>query len=272
MRRILVALVALAAVVATQPACSSGDDEPSSAQAPVRFRVLLFSKTTGFRHPSIPSAVTAIGGLGRGHGFGVDHTEDEDRFTDRELARYAAVIFLSTTGEPVADREHRRAFRRYIARGGGFLGIHAASDSFYRWPWYVGLVGASFRRHARGTPTADVVVEDRSSPATAGLPRVWRRVDEWYAFRSSPRGRVHVLATVDERSYDPRGAAMGTDHPIAWCHRYAGGRAVYTAMGHTRKSYIEPRFLAHLRGAIEMAAGRARFACRPTASRSARGR
>ena len=261
-RRFLVTLLALAVVVATQAACSSGGGEPSSAEAPVRFRVLLFTKTTGFRHPSIPTAVAAVDRLGHEHGFAVDHTEDEDRFADRELARYAAVIFLSTTGEPIADQAHRRAFRRYIARGGGFLGIHAASDSFYRWPWYVGLVGASFREHAPGTPAADVVIEDRRSPASAGLPRVWRRVDEWYAFRSNPRGRVHVLATVDERSYDPRGAAMGADHPIAWCHRYAGGRAVYTAMGHTRESYREPRFIAHLLGAIEMAAGRARFGCR----------
>jgi cytochrome c len=107
----------------------------------------------------------------------------------------------------------------------------------------------------------DVVVEDPGTPATSGLPRVWRRVDEWYAFRSNPRGRVHVLATLDERTYAPDGAAMGADHPIAWCHRYDGGRSVYTAMGHTSASYREPLFDAHLLGAIEMASGRGPFAC-----------
>ena len=93
------------------------------------------------------------------------------------------------------------------------------------------------------------------------MPRVWRRVDEWYAVRSNPRGRVHVLATLDERTYDPRGAAMGADHPIAWCRRYAGGRSVYTAMGHTGASYREPSFASHLLGAIEMATGHGAFAC-----------
>jgi type 1 glutamine amidotransferase len=261
-RPLVIALLAASTVAATQSACASGDGGGSPA-APARFQVLVFSKTTGFRHGSIQAGVEAIRGLGRAHGFGVTHTEDEARFTDGGLRRYDALVFLSTTGEPLARPEHRRAFRRYIARGGGFLGVHAASDSFYRWPWYVGLVGASFRRHAAGTPAADVVVEDRRSPATAGLPRVWRRADEWYAFRSNPRGRVQVLATLDERTYDPGDAAMGADHPIAWCRRYGGGRSVYTAMGHTSDSYREPAFTAHLRGAIEMAAGHAPFACDP---------
>jgi type 1 glutamine amidotransferase len=254
-------LLVLATVAATQPARSSDDAAQASSAAPARFRVLVFSKTTGFRHDSIPVAVETIHRLGEAHRFGVEHTEDERRFTDRNLARYAAVVFLSSTGEPLQRARHRRAFRRYIRRGGGFLGIHAASDSFYGWRWYVGLVGASFRAHPAGTPSAEVVVEDRDTPATRRLPRVWTRVDEWYAFRANPRRRVHVLATVDERSYDPAGAAMGADHPIAWCHRYAGGRSVYTAMGHTSESYREPLFAAHLLGAIRMAAGRTPFAC-----------
>ena len=258
-RGTVIAMLVLAALVATDSASSSGAS--GSGAAPPRFRVLVFSKTTGFRHDSIPVAIATIRRLGDEHRFGVEQTEDERRFTDRNLERYDAVVFLSTTGEPLARPSHRGAFQRYIRRGGGFVGVHAASDSFARWPWYVGLVGARFRRHAPGTSVADVVVEDRRTPATRGLPRVWRRVDEWYAFRSNPRGRVHVLATLDERTYDPDGAAMGADHPIAWCHRYDGGRSVYTAMGHTSASYREPLFVAHLLGAIEMAAGRGPFGC-----------
>ena len=252
-------MLVLAALVATDSASSSGAS--GSRAAPPRFRVLVFSKTTGFRHDSIPVAIATIRRLGDEHRFGVEQTEDERRFTDRNLERYDAVVFLSTTGEPLARPSHRGAFQRYIRRGGGFVGVHAASDSFALWPWYVGLVGARFRRHAPGTSVADVVVEDRRTPATRRLPRVWRRVDEWYAFRSNPRGRVHVLATLDERTYHPDGAAMGADHPIAWCHGYDGGRSVYTAMGHTSASYREPLFVAHLLGAIEMAAGRGPFGC-----------
>jgi type 1 glutamine amidotransferase len=250
------------AVLVAATMVAAGSASPSGQTAPPRFRVLVFTKTTGFRHDSIPAGIAAIRRLGREHRFAVDQTEDERAFTDRNLARYAALVFLSTTGEPIAGADHRRALQRYIRGGGGFLGIHAASDSFERWPWYVGLVGASFRRHAPGTSAAHVLVEDPRTPATRGLPRVWRRVDEWYAFRSNPRGRVHVLATLDERTYDPpRSAAMGADHPIAWCHRYDGGRSVYTAMGHTSGSYREPLFAAHLLGAVEMAAGRGPYAC-----------
>ena len=260
-RRTVIAMLVLAVLVVTGAAASSGDGAPGSQSPPPRFRVLVFTKTTGFRHDSIPAGIATIRRLGRRHGFAVEQTEDERAFTDRNLARFAALVLLSTTGDPIARRDHRRAFQRYIRRGGGFLGIHAASDSFERWPWYVGLVGARFRRHAPGTAAARVVVEDPGTPATRGVPRIWRRVDEWYAFRSNPRPRVHVLATLDERSYAPDGAAMGADHPIAWCHRYDGGRSVYTAMGHTIGSYRERAFASHLLGAIEMAAGQGPFDC-----------
>ena len=213
--------------------------------------MLVFTKTTGFRHDSIPDGVRAIRRLGRRHRFAVDTTDDAATFTTRRLRRYDAVIFLSTTGTPIARAAQRRALEGYIRAGGGFVGIHAASDTRGDWPWYEGLVGARFRRHDPGVSERVVRVEDRGSAATRGLPAQWRRSDEWYEFRSNPRGRVHVLAALDE------------SRPLAWCHDYDGGRAVYTAMGHTRASFREPRFLAHLRGAIEMAAGRARFDCAP---------
>ena len=260
MRTIALTLVALAAALALPPGAAAARPEAvPSARHP--FRVLLFTRTTGFRHPSIPAGTAAIERLGRRHGFGVDVTEDATRFRRRVLARYAAVIFLSTTGDPLGAASKKHAFRRYIRRGGGFLGIHAAADSGYAWSWYGGLVGASFRSHPSGTPPAVVRVEDPTAAATRGLPRAWARVDEWYSFQSNPRSRVHVLATVDETTYDPGSTAMGADHPIAWCHRYRGGRSVYTAMGHTSESYADPRFRRHLLGSIRMAAGRARFGC-----------
>ena len=124
-----------------------------------------------------------------------------------------------------------------------------------------GLVGARFTRHAPGTARATVRVEDRTSAATEGLPAAWARTDEWYEFDRNPRAR-RARAGHGGRD-DLRGGTMGADHPIAWCHRYDGGRSVYTAMGHTRESFSERRYLAHLLGAIEMAAGRARFNCAP---------
>ncbi|MDA0139584.1 ThuA domain-containing protein [Solirubrobacter sp. CPCC 204708] len=248
----------LAVALTLASACGS---EARPSQSSERLRVLVFTETTGFRHESIPDGVRAIQRLGRSHRISVDTTGTSRRFTAKGLARYDAVVFLSTTGTPVAERAEQRAFERYIRAGGGYLGVHAASDTRGKWAWYERLVGARFTRHAPGTARATVRVEDRTSAATKPLPAAWARTDEWYEFDRNPRGAAHILATVDESTYE--GGTMGADHPIAWCHRYDGGRSVYTAMGHTRESFSEPDFLAHLRGAIEMAAGRARFNCAP---------
>ena len=216
-----------------------------------RFAVLVFSKTSAFRHDSIPDGIAAIQTLGAENGFAVDSTEDAARFTDAELARYKVVVFLSTTGD-ILDDAQKAAFERYIRSGGGFVGVHSASDTEYRWAWYGRLVGAYFANHPEIQP-ATVHIEDRTHPSTRDLPAVWHRTDEWYNFRSNPRGAVHVLATLDEATYS--GGKMSGDHPIAWCQAIDGGRSWYTAMGHTSESYAEPLFRLHLLGGIESAAG-----------------
>jgi type 1 glutamine amidotransferase len=189
--------------------------------------------------------------LGASRGFTVDSTEDAGRLTDAELALYRVVVFLSTTGDVLADRQ-RRAFERYIRTGGGFVGIHSASDTEYQWAWYGRLVGAYFASHPE-IQQATIHIEDPANPSTMDLLAVWRRTDEWYNFCSNPRSTVHVLATIDEGSYS--GGKMGSDHPVAWCREFDGGRSWYTAMGHTVESYAEPLFRRHLLGGIESAAG-----------------
>jgi cytochrome c len=228
---------------------SSGIAEAESTQP--RFAVLVFSKTTGFRHASIPHGIAAIKTLWADHGFSVDSTEDAARFTDVELARFKVVIFLSTTGD-ILDDGQKAAFERYIRSGGGFAGIHSASDTEYQWAWYGRLVGAYFASHPE-IQHATVRIEDLGHASTEGLPQIWDRTDEWYNFRNNPRGTVHVLATLDEATYS--GGKMGADHPIAWCQVIDGGRSWYTAMGHTTESYAEPLYRLHLLGGIESAAG-----------------
>jgi cytochrome c len=213
--------------------------------------ILVFSKTAGFRHSSIPDAVAAVQRLGLENGFSVDSTENDSLFTDERLAGYDAVLFLLTTGDVLDDAE-QSAFRRYIESGHGFVGVHSAADTEHDWAWYGGLVGAFLSAHP-AEQSAVVLVNDRVHPSTRGLPAVWRRTDEWYNFSVSPRPRVNVLATVDETTYS--GGAMGTDHPIAWYQFYDGGRSWYTAMGHRRDAYADPLFLQHLLGGIRFAAG-----------------
>jgi type 1 glutamine amidotransferase len=236
----------------------------STAHAAPAFRVLVFSKTTGFRHDSIPDGIAAIQKLGQENGFAVDATEDATLFTDANLAKYQAIVFLSSTGDPLDQQAEKDAFQRYIEHGGGFAGVHAASDSGYTWPWYGALVGAYFKSHP-AQQNATVDVQGQGAPSSSGLPARWTRFDEWYNFRSNPRSvGVRVLATLDESSYAVGPDAMG-DHPITWCHAYDGGRAWYTGMGHTKASFTEPLFLSQLLGGIEMAAGAAKFPCDPDA-------
>lgn len=235
-----------------------------------KYHVLIFSKTAAFRHGSIGPGITAIKKLGQDNNFGVDAIEDASLFTDAFLARYDAVIWLSTTGDVLNDAQ-QAAFERYIQAGGGYVGIHAASDTEYTWPWYGQLVGAYFRNHPNGTPTATVVREDPAHVSTTHLPDRWTRVDEWYNFQGivnpvvggggtavSPRGLtpIHVLLTVDESTYNESdGNSTDDDHPVSWCKRYDGGRMFYTALGHTDASFTDPAFLQHLLGGIDVAAG-----------------
>jgi type 1 glutamine amidotransferase len=169
------------------------------------------------------------------------------------------VVFLSTTGD-VLNGTQETAFEQYIRGGGGYVGIHAAADTEYDWPFYAGLAGALFHSHPHNQ-SATVRVEDRAHDATAHLGSTWQRFDEWYNYRSNPRTTAHVLASLDEGSYS--GGNMAGDHPIAWCKDYEGGRAFYTGGGHTDESYTEPAFRRHLLGGVRWAAGMTEADCRP---------
>jgi type 1 glutamine amidotransferase len=223
----------------------------ATALAHETYKVLVFSKTKGFRHDSIPSGIAAIKKLAAEKHFSVDATEDSSLFTDANLSKYKVVIFLCTTGD-VLDNAQQSALERFIRAGNGFVGVHSASDTEFTWPWYGGLVGAYFDSHP-AIQTATIHIEDHTHPSTKSLPNPWKRRDEWYNFKTNPRTKVKVLARLDESSYT--GGKHGSDHPIAWYHNYDGGRSWYTALGHTKESYTESEFLSHLAGGIEWAAG-----------------
>lgn len=220
-------------------------------------RVLVFSKTSGFVHTSIPNGIAAIQKLGAENGFNVDTTRDASYFNDDSLKNYAAVIFLSTT-EDVLNADQQVAFERYIQSGGGFAGVHAAADTEYSWGWYGRLVGGYFYDHPGILDTFHNVqegvfnVEDQNNNATKHLPKQWKRTDEFYSFKKLSNN-IKVLINLDENSYQG-GKRMGT-HPMAWYHEYDGGRAFYTALGHTQESYTDPMYLRHLLGGIQYAIG-----------------
>ncbi|GAA3563373.1 hypothetical protein GCM10022419_050120 [Nonomuraea rosea] len=223
---------------------------PAPATAGAAYQVLVFSKTAGFRHDSIPAGVEAVRSLGTANGFTVTATEDASVFTAAGLANYRAVVFLSTTGDVLNDGQ-QAALQAYVD-GGGFAGVHAAADTEYGWPYYGQLVGAWFKSHP-AIQQAVIRNEDRSHPATAHLGATWTRTDEWYDYRTNPRPGVKVLQTLDEASYS--GGTMGADHPITWYHAQGSGRSFYTGLGHTAESYSDGDFRRLLLGGIQYAAG-----------------
>src|SRR6478735_8292842 len=208
-------------------------------------RILVYSKTRGFHHASIPAGIAAIQKLGTENNFAVDTTTDSTYFTKKTLKKYNAVVFLSTTGNVLND-EQQAAFQKYIQSGGGFVGVHAATDTEYDRPWYNQLVGAYFKSHPK-PQEAVLNVVDASHISTQHLPAQWKRTDEWYNFKSIQNG-LHVLITIDEKSYT--GGQNGDTHPMAWYHDFDGGRAFYTELGHMDEAYVEPMYLQHLLGGI----------------------
>ncbi|MGH7604069.1 MAG: ThuA domain-containing protein [Gemmatimonadaceae bacterium] len=216
-------------------------------------RVLVFSKTAGFRHSSIGVGIAAVRKLGQENGFAVDATEDASAFAWKNLARYRAVVFLNTTGD-VLDPAQQDNFERYIQAGGGYVGVHAATDTEYDWPWYGRLAGAWFNGHP-GNPNVQkgtYHVLDKNHPSTEGFPDTLVREDEFYNFKSIDP-TIHVLIEIDEKSY--KGGTNGEHHPMSWYHDFDGGRAWYTNMGHTEATYSEPLFLKHLLGGLRYAMG-----------------
>ncbi|MCA9273766.1 MAG: ThuA domain-containing protein [Phycisphaerales bacterium] len=239
----------LAVVVITLPVLA-WSPAPKHADEPTH-RVLVFTKTAGFRHGSIPDGVEAMRKIGESRGWAVEHTEDSETFTDEGLAEYDAVVFLSTTGD-VLDGAQQEAFEKFIQSGKGYMGIHAAADTEYDWPWYASLVGAQFKSHP-SIQEATIHVLDQHHPSTKHLGAHWVRTDEWYDYRSMPADEVSKLLALDETTYE--GATMGETHPIAWCHEYDGGRSFYTGGGHTSESFTEPDFVRHLEGGLAWVLG-----------------
>ena len=214
-------------------------------------RVLVFSKTTGFRHGSaIESGKKAIQQFGSKNNFQVDTTEDADLFNAESLKQYGAVIFLCTTGDVLNDRQ-QQAFEQFIRAGGGYVGLHSAADTEYDWPWFGELNGAYFKSHPR-QQEAVFNIADPDNIATAHLPKVWKRFDELYNFKWIGLD-LHVLITIDENSYT--GGENGEFHPMSWYHQFDGGRSFYTALGHDNKSYEDPLYLQHILGGIQYAMG-----------------
>ena len=197
-------------------------------------RLLVFTRTTGFRHDSIPAAVAALGD--------VVHTEDP--YALHDLSGFDAVVFLSTSGDVLLP-QGRAALRSYVLGGGGFVGVHCAAATEAGNPWYGELLGARFAGHPAGVQQATLRSPDGSE---------WKFTDEWYGF-TEVRDDLEILLTVDEATYEPGAFSMPAPHPQAWRRTVGEGRSWYTALGHTEQAWADPVFLDHVRSGIAYATG-----------------
>jgi cytochrome c len=216
-------------------------------------KVLVFSRTASFRHESIPAGIEAIRSLGKQHGFLVDTTESSASFNEKTLKKYNVIVFLNTTGDVLNDMQQLE-MNRWVQAGGGFVGIHAAADTEYEWPWYGDLVGAYFNGHPNNPNVRDATLKliDKTHVSTEHFPESWKRTDEWYNYKDI-RPEINILLNLDEKSYG--GGTNGDNHPIAWYRDFDGGRTWYTGLGHTDESYKDDNFLKMLWGGIQYAAG-----------------
>jgi uncharacterized repeat protein (TIGR03806 family) len=207
----------------------------------------VFSETAGFRHESISDGQTMLSSIANENGWEIDFTEDSSQFNATNLRQYSVVVWLNTTGD-VLNTDEQSAFENYVESGGGYLGVHAASDTEYSWTWYGDLVGAYFDSHPQ-VQQATVNIEDATHQSTIAPGAAWQHTDEWYNFQTNPRTNVNVLMSLDEATYSPGAGAMG-DHPIAWYSDIGEGRSFYTGLGHTSESYQNQNFIEHIKGAL----------------------
>ena len=222
-----------------------------------KLKVLVFSKTEGYRHQSIAEGIKMLSNLAQKENWTLTATEDATLFNTDFLGNFDVIVFLSPT-EKVLTEQQRDAFKAFMKRGKGFVGIHAATDCEFDWPWYGKLVGTYFKIHPP-TQQATVVFEDMNHPSMAAFKGMdsYTTIDEWYSFTSNPRKHVHVLAHLDESTIKKTNKddnwQMG-DHPLIWYQEFEGIRSFYTVFGHTTEAFQDSKIQAHLAGAINWAA------------------
>ncbi|MEM6342239.1 MAG: ThuA domain-containing protein [Bacteroidota bacterium] len=212
--------------------------------------ILIFSKTSAFRHHSIEKGVEVVQQMLAAKNIVTTTTEDATYFNEDSLVQYSAIIFLNTTGD-VLNSAQQADFERYIQAGGGFVGIHAATDTEYHWPWYKQLAGAYFAGHP-AIQEANLRCISPADPCCQAIPETWSFRDEWYNFRAI-NPNIEVLMELDESSYE--GGKNGESYPIVWKHQYDGGRSFYTGMGHLEATFEDPLFQQQLWAGINYAIG-----------------
>lgn len=221
------------------------------------FNVLIFSKTTGYRHTSIPTGIRCIRNLAdRTRSFTVDATEDASLFTLENLSRYTVIVLLQCIGD-IFNASQLDALKIFVRNGGGIVGIHGAAAGMPDDEWYRNLIGAQFDMHPPAE-SGNILIEDSNKNHfilnDCGGKNDW--MDEWYNFHSHPRQNknLQILLRGDMQTFE--GGKHGADHPLSWCQDFEGGRSWYTALGHFDGAYGDGWFVGQVLRGIVWTAGK----------------
>jgi uncharacterized protein len=241
-------------------------DVPKIAFPANQSAVLLFSKSTGYRHSgSIDASKPIITEFAKKNNWFLYETEEGGVFNPEQLAKFSAVIFNNSTGEVIND-EQKRALEKYVENGGSFIGIHGSGDNSHHWNWYVqNLLGAEFSHHPieKHIQKTDVLLDNQADSLLSNqIPTKWSHADEWYVFLENPRKKgFNILYTINGDSINPSGNmallasdknfGMGKDHPVAWSKQVGKGKTFYTSMGHDETNWKDENFVKLIENAIK---------------------
>ena len=209
------------------------------------FSVLVITETDGWVHDSIEAGLELIKYLGDKNRFNVYHSDNSRVINYSNLKSIKTLIFLNTT-EDILSEDEQVVMQKFIQSGKGFVGVHSASDTEYKWKWYGELVGAYFKSHPEGTTNAKII-KIENGRFSKHLNPIWEVEDEWYNFNYT-NDDINVVLELDEKSY--YGGENGDYHPITWYHSYDGGRSFYTGLGHLKEVYSNKMFIELLEQGI----------------------
>mgnify|MGYP001435877677 FL=1 len=211
------------------------------------FSVLVITETKGYVHRSaIKAGKELINNIGNKNNFNVFYSNNSNAITAKNLMDISTIIFLNTTSD-ILNADEQKVMEDFIKGGKGFVGIHSAADTEYKWNWYGRLVGGYFKNHPPGTSYATIETMNNNHVSTKHLDDKWEIKDEWYNYYNL-NPDINVLLNLDESTY--YGGTHGKNHPITWYHQFDGGRAFYTGLGHLAKTYSDQRFIKLLTGGI----------------------
>lgn len=241
------------AIIYGNLALSQAQVETLHANPSHKETILVLTATAGYVHEeAIPAGKKLLANMGAENSFNVLHINKADAIEQIDLSTIKAVVFLCTTLD-IFDSKQENIIEKYIQNGGGYVGIHAAADTEYDWPWYGQLVGAYFDSHPPGTPNATLTTLETKTNFTNHLPKSWSIDDEWYNYTFQNKAIIPLL-NLEESSYS--GGNNGAEHPITWYHDFDGGRSFYTGLGHTKSTYEDERFIQLLRKGLFYAMNR----------------